>query len=73
MPEPRQHTENRGWIESIGRRIPGFKGYLEKEYRRDADALQRTWLAERLQRFKRCSMPTAARWSMHASSIYWRS
>lgn len=53
MPEPRQHTENRGWIESIGRRIPGFKGYLEKEYRRDSDALQRSWLAERLQRSKR--------------------
>jgi hypothetical protein len=53
MPEPRQHTQNRGWIESILRRIPGFKGYLEKEYRRDSDALQRTWLAERLQRSKR--------------------
>src|SRR5262249_16350794 len=32
--------------------IPGFKGYLEKEYRRDSDALQRTWLADRLQRAK---------------------
>ncbi len=73
MPEPRQHAQSRGWIESIGRRIPGFKGYLEKEYRRDSDALQRTWLADRLQRAKRRSMPTAARWSMPASSIYWRS
>ncbi|MCC7087372.1 MAG: hypothetical protein IT427_20410 [Pirellulales bacterium] len=53
MPEPREHAKNRGWIESILRRIPGFKGYLEKEYRRDSDALQRSWLADRLQRSKR--------------------
>ena len=53
MPEPRQHAQSRGWIESILRRIPGFKGYLEKEYRRDSDSLQRTWLADRLQRSKR--------------------
>lgn len=53
MPEPREHAKYRGWIESILRRIPGFKGYLEKEYRRDSDALQRTWLADRLQRSKR--------------------
>src|SRR5258708_35582391 len=48
MPEPRQHTENRGAIEEFLRRIPGFKGYLEKQYRRDSDALQRQWLAARL-------------------------
>jgi hypothetical protein len=52
MPEPSQHAQSRGWIESILRHIPGFKGYLEKEYRRDSDALQRTWLADRLQRSK---------------------
>jgi hypothetical protein len=52
MPEPREHMQSRGWIESILRRIPGFKGYLEKEYRRDSDALQRSWLADRLQRAK---------------------
>jgi len=50
MPEPREHAKGRGWIESILRKLPGFKGYLEKEYRRDSDALQRTWLADRLQR-----------------------
>src|SRR4029077_18473273 len=52
MPEPREHAKSRGWIESILRHIPGFKGYLEKEYRRDSDALQRSWLADRLQRAK---------------------
>jgi hypothetical protein len=48
MPEPKVHTENRGAIEEFLRRIPGFKGYLEKQYRRESDALQRQWLADHL-------------------------
>ena len=42
-----------GLVESILRHIPGFHGYLEKEFRRDSDALQRQWLADRLQQAKR--------------------
>jgi len=53
MPEPKEHTEHRNWLETILRYIPGFRGYLEKEYRRDSDELQREWLADRLQRSKR--------------------
>jgi hypothetical protein len=53
MPEPSEHTENRPLLETILRKIPGFRGYLEKEYRRDSDDLQRQWLADRLQRSKR--------------------
>lgn len=53
MPEPRQHTEHRNALESLLRHIPGFRGYLEKEYRRDSDGLQRTWLSDRLQQAKR--------------------
>jgi len=53
MPEPREHAEHRNWIETVLRHIPGFRGYLEKEYRRDSDDLQRQWLAARLQRSKR--------------------
>jgi hypothetical protein len=52
MPEPRAHTENRNWIERILRHVPGFHGYLEKEYRRDSDALQRKFLSDTLQRAK---------------------
>ncbi len=48
MPEPRDHFQQRGWIETILRYIPGFRGYLEKEYRRDADRLYREYLAEQL-------------------------
>jgi len=52
VPDPQHHAEGRGWIESILRHIPGFKGYLEKSYRRESDRLQREWLADRLQRAK---------------------
>jgi len=52
MPEPREHAANRNMLERILRQIPGFRGYLEKEYRRDSDALQREWLSDRLQRSK---------------------
>jgi len=53
MVEPMDHTENRNFIEDILRHIPGFRGYLEKEYRRESDDLQRDLLADRLQRAKR--------------------
>lgn len=53
MPEPRQHAENRNAFERLLKKIPGFRGYLEKEIRRESDALQREWLADRLQRAKR--------------------
>ena len=52
VPDPNKHADQRNWIESILRWIPGFKGYLEKEYRRDSDQLARKWLAERLERAK---------------------
>ena len=53
MPEPSEHAKHRNLIESVLRYIPGFRGYLEKEYRRESDELQRQWLADRLQRSKR--------------------
>src|SRR5690606_42143315 len=34
-------TEQRGSLDKIARKIPGFKGYLEKEDRRAADRLLR--------------------------------
>ncbi|HIF31925.1 MAG: hypothetical protein ABGX07_20010 [Pirellulaceae bacterium] len=52
MPDPQKHADKRNWIESIGRFIPGFRGYLEKGYRRESDHLAREWMAECLQRSK---------------------
>ena len=39
-------------LEALLRKIPGFRGYLEREHRRKADQLQRQYLADQLQRFK---------------------
>lgn len=52
MIDPLRHAESRNRIESIVRHIPGFQGYLEREYRRDSDHLARTWIADQLQHGK---------------------
>lgn len=53
MIDPEEHSENRGVVENILRRIPGFAGYLSKENRRASDQLARQWLSDRLQQAKR--------------------
>jgi len=45
--------KSHGALGDLARKIPGFKGYLAREDRRDADALEREWCAERLARSKR--------------------
>jgi hypothetical protein len=50
--DPEEHAENRGAIETILRKIPGFSGYLNLEARRASDQLLRESLADRLQRSK---------------------
>ena len=52
MPEPKDHAAQRNFLETVLRDVPGFRGYLEREYRRESDELQRNWLADRLQRSK---------------------
>jgi hypothetical protein len=53
MPQPKDHAAKRNFLETVLRYVPGFRGYLEREYRRESDELQRNWLADRLQRAKR--------------------
>lgn len=53
MIDPKRHADNRGAIESFLRSIPGFRGYLEKDYRQESDHLVRRWMADRLQQSKR--------------------
>jgi hypothetical protein len=52
-PDAKHHMQNRNWFETILHYIPGFRGYLQKENRRESDELQRNWLAGRLQSSKR--------------------
>lgn len=66
--DPSQHAENRNRLETILRTLPGFRGYLEKEYRRESDQLQRQWLADQLERSKR-AIDRAARSLVDAGRI----
>ncbi len=40
--------ESKNWFEKLAEHIPGYKGYKEKELRREADKVQRLYVAERL-------------------------
>jgi hypothetical protein len=53
MIDPKSHAEGRGWIETIGGFIPGFRGYLQRDYRQESDHLTRTWMADQLQQSKK--------------------
>lgn len=68
MPEPKDHAARRNWIETVLRHVPGFRGYLEREYRRESDELLRNALADRLQRSKR-AIDDAARRLVDAAAV----
>ena len=40
--------EQRNWLERLGDRIPGFKGYQDRELRRDVDRMQREHISREL-------------------------
>ena len=42
--------DRRNFLERSGEKIPGFRGYLERELRRDVDKMQRDWLAAQVDR-----------------------
>jgi hypothetical protein len=60
MPDPREHNRQRGAVEELMGRIPGFHGYLERAFRRESDALLRQHLASRLELAKQ-NLDTTAR------------
>jgi hypothetical protein len=45
--------DSQNWFERAARRVPGYKGYKEKELRREADKLQREYVADRLETARR--------------------
>lgn len=44
--------DNMNWLERILHKIPGFKGYLEKDFRRAADQVQRDFIVTQLRKVK---------------------
>jgi hypothetical protein len=55
--------ERRNLLERIAARIPGIKGYLEREMRREVDKMQRDWLAEQVDRARRGLQRKIRDWS----------
>ena len=45
-----QARERRNILERLVEKIPGFRGYLEREMRREVDKMQRDWLASQVDR-----------------------
>ena len=44
--------EQLNWLERVLLKVPGFKGYYERELRRDSDRLQREYVVKELKRVK---------------------
>lgn len=42
--------ERRNWLERLMDKIPGFRGFQNRELRREVDKLQRDWLADQVDR-----------------------
>jgi hypothetical protein len=45
-------TSQRNWLERLGDKIPGFRGFQNRELRRDVDKLQREHISHRLTQLK---------------------
>lgn len=41
--------ESKNWYERAAEQVPGYRGYKDKELRRESDKLQRVYVAERLE------------------------
>jgi len=52
-------AERRNWLERLGEMIPGFRGFQDRELRREVDKLQREYLAGRLNSLKKASREKA--------------
>jgi hypothetical protein len=55
--------DRRNLIEKLGAKIPGFKGYLEREMRREVDKMQRDWLAGQVDRGRQALQKKVRLWS----------
>jgi hypothetical protein len=51
--------QQRNWLERLGAKIPGFRGFQDRELRREVDKLQREQLARDLGRVKAAARNTA--------------
>ncbi len=55
--------ERRNLLERLGAKIPGLKGYLDRELRRETDKMERDWIAGRLDRARQSVQAAVREWS----------
>lgn len=55
--------ERRNWLEKLGEKIPGFRGYLDRELRREVDKMQRDFLASEVDRGRQGVQAKIRTWS----------
>ena len=55
--------DRRNILERLGAKIPGFRGYLEREMRREVDKLQRDYLASQITQYKSSLRKVAERYT----------
>ena len=55
--------DRRNILEKLGAKIPGFRGYLERELRREVDKMQRDWLADQVDRVRSAVNGMIRTWS----------
>ncbi len=53
----------RNWLERLGEKIPGYRGFQDRELRREVDKLQREHLASQLSRIKGLLRKKAQEWT----------
>jgi len=53
----------RNWLEKLGEKIPGFRGYLDRELRREVDKMQRDFLASEVDRARQGLQAKVRIWS----------
>lgn len=58
-----QARSHRNWLERLGDKIPGFRGFQNRELRRDVDKLQREHISQRLTGLKNRVRDKAGRYT----------
>ncbi len=59
-----QHArERRNALERLAAKIPGLKGYLERETRREVDKMERDWIAAQIDRARELVQQSIREWS----------
>ncbi|RLE28216.1 MAG: hypothetical protein DRJ65_00325 [Acidobacteria bacterium] len=59
--------DSRNWLEKLGEKILGFRGYLDRELRREVDKIQRDFLASEVDRARQGLQAKIRGWSRKGS------